>query len=67
MASLTAIQSNFLDWVRRQAYSDSVYTHLKQQVLDGLIRGYWVEGNLMYARGGRLYVPNGGGLKQELL
>ncbi|KAH7569629.1 hypothetical protein JRO89_XS06G0221500 [Xanthoceras sorbifolium] len=34
-----------------------------EEVLDGLVRRYWVEDNLLHAKGSRLYVPNGGGLK----
>ena len=46
---------------------DSTYTKLRQEVLDGLVRRYWVENNLLYAKGSRLFVPSGGGLKHELL
>ncbi|KAH7568422.1 hypothetical protein JRO89_XS07G0296700 [Xanthoceras sorbifolium] len=57
----------FLERLKQQAEADVSYTKLRQEVLDGLVRRYWVEDNLLYAKGSRLYVPNGGGLKQEIL
>ena len=46
---------------------DSTYVNLKQDVQDGVVRSYWIEDDLLYAKGNRLYVPSGGGLRQELL
>ncbi|KAL5747716.1 hypothetical protein ACOSQ2_025013 [Xanthoceras sorbifolium] len=67
VAALAALQVTFLERLKQQAEVDVSYTKLRQEVLDGLVRRYWVEDNLLYAKGSRLYVPNGGGLKQELL
>ncbi|KAK0598331.1 hypothetical protein LWI29_033736 [Acer saccharum] len=67
VSALAELQANFLDRLRQQAAVDSSYIKLKQEVLDGLVRRYWVEDGLLYAKGSRLYVPSGGGLKQELL
>ncbi|RVX13375.1 Transposon Ty3-I Gag-Pol polyprotein [Vitis vinifera] len=39
---------------------------LKQQVKEGVIMRYWLEGDLLMAKGGRWYVPTGG-LRKELL
>ncbi|KAL5775969.1 hypothetical protein ACOSP7_013526 [Xanthoceras sorbifolium] len=65
--ALSALQVTFLERLKQQAEADVSYTKLRQEVLDGLVRRYWVEDNLLYAKGSRLYVPNGGGLKQEIL
>ncbi|KAL5778668.1 hypothetical protein ACOSQ2_009405 [Xanthoceras sorbifolium] len=67
VAALAALQVTFLERLKQQAEVDVSYTKLRHEVLDGLVQRYWVEDNLLYAKGSRLYVPNGGGLKQELL
>ncbi|KAL5825618.1 hypothetical protein ACOSQ3_021681 [Xanthoceras sorbifolium] len=65
--ALSKKEVTFLERLKQQAEVDVSYTKLRHEVLDGLVRIYWVEDNLLYAKGSRLYVPNGGGLKQELL
>lgn len=67
VASLTTVQSDFLDRVKNQALADKTYEQLRQRVKEGLVRKYFIEGDLLYARGSRLYVPAGGGLRRELL
>ena len=46
---------------------DSTYVNLKQDVQDDVVWRYWIEDDLLYAKGDRLYVPSGGGLRRELL
>ena len=43
------------------------YQKLQQQVKEGFLRRYWLDNDLLYAKGGRLYVPSCGGLRRELL
>ena len=40
---------------------------LKEKIVQGLVRRYWVEDGLIYAKGSRLYVPSGAGLRRELM
>lgn len=50
-----------------QANEDTTYCKLKQHVQEGVVRKYWLDHDLLYARGGRLYVPKGGRLWLDLL
>lgn len=63
VAAVTAIHTTFLYRVKQQVNTDSAYVQLRQQVRYGLVRKYWVEGDLLYAAGGILYIPVEGGLK----
>ena len=67
VASLSTVQSDFLERSRQQAEADKNYGLLRQKVRDGQVRKYWLEDSLLYARGNRLYVPAGGALRRELL
>ncbi|KAH0751965.1 hypothetical protein KY290_006553 [Solanum tuberosum] len=37
------------------------------QVQDGTMRRYWIEDDLLHFKGGRIVVPNGGGLRKDLM
>ncbi|CAL2224599.1 unnamed protein product [Prunus armeniaca] len=52
VATLTLVHLDFLDWIRDQS-NDSAYIKLQQQVREGLVRRYWLEEDLLYAKGGR--------------
>ncbi|KAL5739441.1 hypothetical protein ACOSQ2_028621 [Xanthoceras sorbifolium] len=65
VAALAALQFTFLEHLKQQAEVDLSYTKLRQKVLDGLVRKYWVEDNLLYAKGSILYVSNGRELKSS--
>lgn len=67
VSAITTVHSNFLDRVKEHAKIDSTYAKLQQDVKDGLVRRYWLDEELLYAKGGRLYVPSGGGLRSELM
>ncbi|RVW76470.1 Transposon Tf2-12 polyprotein [Vitis vinifera] len=45
---------------------DAAYGRLKQQVKEGVVRRYWLEGDLLVVKGGRWYVLIGG-LRKDLL
>ncbi|KAI5351342.1 hypothetical protein L3X38_004233 [Prunus dulcis] len=66
VAALTLVQSDFLDWIRDQSKKGLANIKLQQQVKERLVR-YWLEDDLLYAKGGRVYVPSRGGLRKELL
>lgn len=66
VASLTTVYTDFLDRIKEQSQSDNAYQKLKKQVADGEVRKYWIEDDLLHARGGRLYVPVGS-LRRELM
>ncbi|WMV13450.1 hypothetical protein MTR67_006835 [Solanum verrucosum] len=45
-------------------------THEKEmmcQVQDGTMRQYWIEDDILHFKGGRIVVPNGGGLHKDLM
>lgn len=57
VATIITVETNFLECVPTYAVNDVSYTKIKQKIGDGLVRRYWVEDDLIYARGGRVYVP----------
>ena len=62
VAALSLVKTTFFDRVKEQALLDSTYLKLKQQIVDGIVRCYYLNGDLLYAKGNRLYVPSGGRL-----
>ncbi|KAH0709457.1 hypothetical protein KY284_010884 [Solanum tuberosum] len=49
------------------AANDSLYVRWMGQVQDGTMRRYWIEDDLLHFKGGRIVVPNGGGLRKDLM
>ncbi|KAK6776165.1 hypothetical protein RDI58_027166 [Solanum bulbocastanum] len=37
------------------------------QVKEGTLRRYWIEDDLLHFKRGRIVVPNGGGLRKDLM
>ena len=66
IAALSEVVSDFNERIQQLAESDASYEKLRQQVREGLNRRYWIQDNLLMAKGGRLYVPVGQ-LRKELL
>lgn len=66
VAALTVIESDFLGRIREASPLDKVYQKLVDQVRNGEIRKYWIEDELLFAKGNRAYVPSGP-LRKELL
>ena len=62
VATLSLVKTTFLDWVREEALLDSTYMKLKQHIPDGIVRRYYLDEDLLYANGNKLYVPSGGTL-----
>lgn len=65
VAALMTVE--FLPRIIEEYANDQSCVRLIQQIVDGLTRRFWVEDGLIYAKGGRLYVPCTGGLRRELL
>ena len=63
---LLEVISNFNERIKQVAKHDTAYGRLKQQVKEGVIRRYWLEGDLLVAKRERWYVPVDG-LRRELL
>ena len=58
--------ADFKERVGREAPQDSMYQKLVEQVKNGTTRRYWLENELLYFTGGKLYVPISK-LRRELL
>ena len=63
---LSRVVADFTERVRQEAPQDSTYQKLVEQVKDGTTRRYWLENELLYFIGGKLYVPSSK-LRLELL
>ena len=59
IAALSEVVSDFNERIKQIADLDASYEKLRQQVRDGLNIKYWIEDELLVAKGGRLYVPAG--------
>ena len=64
--TLSKVISYFNERIKQAAGLDAGYEKLRQQVRNGETRKYWLEGELLVFKGGRLYVLMGG-LRKELL
>ena len=45
--------------LRQAAGEDAMYKKMVELVREGTIRRYWLEQDLFYAKGGRIFVPKG--------
>jgi len=52
--------------IKESSKLDATYQQLVQDVTTGLVRRYWLEDGLLYARSGKLFVPSGK-ISRELL
>ena len=66
ITTLSGVISDFNEKIKLVAEQDATYGRLKQQVKEGVIRRYWLEGDLLVAKGERWYVL-AGGLMRDLL
>ncbi|KAK4381994.1 Retrovirus-related Pol polyprotein from transposon.6 [Sesamum angolense] len=65
-AALIVVESDILDQNRESSKTDAGYLKLVEHVLSGLVRKYWLDSGLLYAKGGRVFVPTGT-LRRRLL
>ena len=66
VATLTRVESNFVERIKESSKLDATYQKLVQDVIAGLVRRYWLEDGLLYAKGGKMFVPSGK-IHRELL
>ena len=66
VGSLSRVVANFTEQVRQEAPQDSTYQKLVEQVRDDTTRQYWLENELLYFTGGKLYLPSSN-LRREFL
>ncbi|KZV19760.1 hypothetical protein F511_06291 [Dorcoceras hygrometricum] len=66
VAALTLVETDFFGRVQEVAEQDITYLKLLDQVKAGEIRKYWIEDGILYAKGGRSFIPSGA-LRNDLL
>ena len=59
VAAVSGIETELLGQVRELARQDTEYKKLVDRIREGLVRKYWLDDGIIYASGGRLYVPTG--------
>jgi hypothetical protein len=64
--AIAQVESDMLCRLRQAAGEDAAYKKLVELVQEGTIRRYWLEQDLLYAKGGRIFVPKGE-LRKHLL
>nr|TKS18167.1 hypothetical protein D5086_0000006500 [Populus alba] len=60
------MESDMLDRLRQAVVEDPAYVKIVDLVREGIMRRYWLDNGLLYAKRGRVYVPNGK-LRKHLL
>jgi hypothetical protein len=66
VAALSRVETDFLDRIRELAKHDSAYVKMADLVKQGVVRRYWLEDGLLYAKGRHLYVASSA-VRRELL
>ena len=66
ITTLSEVISDFNKKIKQATKQDAAYGRLKQQVNEDVVRRYWLEGDLLMAKGGRWYVL-ASGLRKDLL
>ena len=66
VVALTRVESNFVKRIKESSKLDATYQKLVQDVTAGLVHRYWLEDGLLYAKGGKLFVPSRN-IRRELL
>ena len=51
--TLSEVISDFNEKIKQAMEQDAAYGRLKQQVKEGVVRRYWLDGDLLVAKGGR--------------
>ena len=58
VVALTRVESNFVKRIKESSKLDATYQKLVQDVTAVLVHRYWLEDGLLYAKGGKLFVPS---------
>ena len=66
-AMLSHPQSSLLDRIKEGLPHDPMIKNMMEYAKKGKTRRFWLEGDLLYIKGRRLYVPLFGNLRRELL
>lgn len=66
VAAITTVTSDFREKIREESLNDPTFLTLKKRVEEGTVRRYWLDDGLLFAKGGRAYVP-GTKLRRKLL
>ncbi|KAF5192353.1 hypothetical protein FRX31_018060, partial [Thalictrum thalictroides] len=56
--AITTVETDFLPKIKEAMEKDITAGKLLQQVRDGTVRKFWEDEGILYAKGGRLYVPS---------
>ena len=59
VAALTRVEPDFVERIKESSKLDATYQKLVQDVIAGLVRRYWLEDGLLYAKDDKLYIPSG--------
>jgi hypothetical protein len=66
LIAMDHVELDMLDRLRQAVMEDAAYVKLVNLVRDGTVRRYWLDNDILYAKGGRIYVPHGK-LRKHLL
>ncbi|KAL6325717.1 hypothetical protein AAG906_024535 [Vitis piasezkii] len=56
ISDLSKVISDFNERIKQVVQHDAAYGKLRQQVKEGVIKRYWLEGDLLVAKGGKWYI-----------
>ena len=59
VVALTRVESDFVEMIKESSNLDATNQKLVQDVTTSLVRHYWLEDGLLYAKGGKLFVLSG--------
>ena len=65
--SASRVSSNIQEQIKEHLDQDMLAKNLKQLIEEGKTRRFWIEGDLIYTKGHRLYVPKSGNLRRALM
>jgi ribonucleotide monophosphatase NagD (HAD superfamily) len=57
--AIVQVESDILGQLRQVAGEDAAFKKMVELVREGTIRRYWLEQDLLYAKGGQIFVPKG--------
>ena len=67
LAAISRPESSLLERIKEGLSHDPTAKTLIENAEEGKTRRFWVEGDLLYTKGHRLYVPQHGKLRKEIM
>ena len=67
LASVSSVASNLLERVKEGLLQDPMAKGLMELAKEGKTRRFWVEDDLLYTTGRRMYVPKWGNLRRDIM